>query len=448
MSDSPRNIPSAGLPKMITWLGIILLVNISFLFSPRPDARKSLPEDICIESYIHINRYMGFPVNCDAISFISPAIEPSILFQQGYIRQSRPAYILLGTIAGYAVYYISYPLHPWLGNKLKSRISTVYPEKSPHVLVLYTCFYLAFILINIALLLITFLLFEKITLSFYGNSPPGAPVLPLMLVLLVSTPLCKAFFWTVHQQLFNILMPVLALYIGLRLTQSPKKYSALLLIAFLSGFLVLFYGNAVLLLPIICFCYLKGIWDRGKNIPSQKWLRLAGIIPIFFSTTILWILLLHLKGISIYNNEITVAREFVWMTDLLHSPGSFWKEFTGNTMAFLQTLPTCGFPSLVLLIVLIGKKKEVADTLTEIGSSLRLQKEMIIIVFTPLLFLLFYWLMGFYATRLTAALPPFIIYATALLLVKQQPDRKFTILLLLAVIGIHLYTLFSYGPFS
>ena len=448
MNGQPPNTHSTGFRKLITYTGIILAVNLSFLFSPQPVSTQ-FSADICIESYIHINRYMGFPVNCDAISFMSAAIRPSVLFQQGYIRQSRPAYILIGTIVGYSVYYISYPLHPWLEKKLQGHLSTVDSEKNPRILVLYACFYLSFILINTVLLLITLLLFEKITFGLYRNRPTGSSIFPLMLVLLISTPLCKAFFWTVHLQLFNILMPVLALYIGLSLTQKPKKFNTLLLISFLSGCLVLFYANAVLLLPTICFCYLTEIRNRKRYIPAKEWLRSASLIPVFFSSAIGWVLLLHMIGITIYNNEVTVAREFVWMTDILYTQGSlYWKEFAGNTKAFIRTFPVLGFPALVLLIVWVRKRKDVSDAFRQIRVSPRLQSDVTIITFITCLFLLFYWLMGFYASRLTIAFNPFIVYATTLVLVKQQSDRRFTILLLLMVMSIHLYTVLSYGPFS
>jgi hypothetical protein len=442
------NTYSTGRQKWIAWFGIIFLVNFSFLFSPQPRS-VVFSDDICIESYVHLNRYMGFPVNCDAISFISAAIKPAILFQKGYIRQSRPAYILTGTITGYFLYYISYPLHPFIAKKLQGHLSTDDSGKNPQTLVVYACFYLAFVLINTIILTITFWLFEKITFGFFKARPHAHAIFPLMLVLLVSTPVCKAFFWTVHQQLFNVLMPVLALYIGLRLIRRPNKLSALLLIAFLSGFLALFYANSILLLPAICFSYLMEVKGRKRRIPAKEWCWLAAITLAFFFASLLWILLLRINGVPIYNNEITVAREFVWITDILNTQGRpFWKEFADNTKAFIQTFSITAFPALALLIVLVSKKKEALNIFRQVSSNPPLQSQMTVIAFIAIQFLLFYWLMGFYATRLTTALNPFIIYATALLLIKQAPDRKFTILLFLIIICMHLYTVFSYGPFS
>jgi hypothetical protein len=391
---------------------------------------------------------MGFPVNCDAISFMSAAMKPSILFEQGYIRQSRPVYILTGTIIGYTVYYASYPLHRFLKKKLQGRLSPNDSQKDPQKQVKYACFYVAFLLINIAILLSTCVLFEKIVCYVLKTTPRWFPVFPLMIALLISNPLCKAFFWTVHLQLFNILMPVLALYIALHLNKKPKRFSSLLVISILSGALVLCYANAILLLPIICLSYWREKHVIQKHVYSKKFFRLVMLIVAFFSVTILWISLLRIRGVVIYNNEVKVAREFVWMEDIMKRPMVFWNELAANTKAFLKTFPALGFTSLILLITSIGKKKEIFQTFRQTKNDNQLKSTISLVIFTIILFVLFYWLMGYNAERLTTALNPFIIYLSTLLFAKEPPNRKLTILLFILITGIHLFTVFSYGPFS
>ena len=75
---------------------LVLSISILWLFSPRPVTAT----DYC-GRYVSLNARMGFVVNCDAGTYALPAEFPGRLIQSGEIRQSRPLFVLLGTVVGY-----------------------------------------------------------------------------------------------------------------------------------------------------------------------------------------------------------------------------------------------------------------------------------------------------------------------------------------------------------
>src|SRR5688572_3205653 len=119
--------------KILLFLGVIVFVNFSFLFSPKP---RPEDESWCME-YISLNRYMGAAVNCDSYHFLNTSIKPSLLFNSNYYRQSRPVYATMGSVLGYSVYYLSQPFHDELYRFLQERFSHKYNAKQFKKAVLY-----------------------------------------------------------------------------------------------------------------------------------------------------------------------------------------------------------------------------------------------------------------------------------------------------------------------
>lgn len=104
--------------KIGLFLIIILTANIFLLFSNNEN-KGSIEFDY---NYIKINKYMGIRVNPDAFTFIGVAINPGYLFQPDYLRQSRPAYALIGSVVGYSIYYATYPLHAVFKRQMKKSL--------------------------------------------------------------------------------------------------------------------------------------------------------------------------------------------------------------------------------------------------------------------------------------------------------------------------------------
>src|SRR4029077_21092530 len=93
-------------------LFLILILNVSLLFSPAPIAGTTDPNG----RYVSLNRYAGFFLNPDTYGYIFPAISPKQLMQPSAQRQSRPLYILACSAIGYSITFLTTPIHRQLLN--------------------------------------------------------------------------------------------------------------------------------------------------------------------------------------------------------------------------------------------------------------------------------------------------------------------------------------------
>ena len=198
--------------KIGSYTILILIGNIFFLFSPRLD--PTTPNTQCVHNYVRLNNYMGFHVNCDAFAFIDNAIHPKKLLQPNSFRQSRPGYIMAGTLTGYSIFFLTSPFHAYIDKALKRKLppGSLNGTKKR---VLFVSFYTGLVLINLTLLVISLILFEKIILILSGKWKNGRLLFILILTLLSANQLTKYLFWTPHSQMFNILTPLLCIYTGL-----------------------------------------------------------------------------------------------------------------------------------------------------------------------------------------------------------------------------------------
>src|SRR5450631_2953395 len=193
----------------------ILVLNISLLFSPPPIAGTTDPNG----RYISLNRFAGFFLNPDTYGFIFPAIHPKLLFEDHALRQSRPLFILAGSAVGYSITFLSWPIHRQLQNLYRKFYRGIYPKEN---ILLIGNFYLGFILLNILVLWMALYFFEKIFYILINCPKTEVLAMYLLMVFVISNPVTKAFFWTVHQQMFAFLTPLLCFYILLRFRQSES----------------------------------------------------------------------------------------------------------------------------------------------------------------------------------------------------------------------------------
>lgn len=423
------------------YIAIMLFAAVSFLFSPPPahDSDKCGP-------YIKLGRHAGFMVNCDASSFITAAIHPSSLLKPNEYRQGRPLFVLAGTLAGYSSYYISYPFHPGLKKLVDRQVnqSNVLIGNSlpgSNVTVDFIVFYFGYWLINVIVLVLSMFLLERIALMITGGEIRRS-MLYLFLFLLVSNHVVKAFFWSPHQQMFTILTPLLCLYTCLKLDSKNIVLPVYFILALLTGFLLLVYGNFLLLVPVILFSFYKQ--QSRTNLPIAKSIAAIGLICMLSALpTLAWIGLLKANGTVYYNHEMSHTREIVWISDSWAvSPGYFFKAVIRNTSLFFKTLPTLFFFLLLSGGILLFKKDERSAVVeNKIGTAQNL-------LFVSICFLGFLWILGFYAIRLTWSLAPLMLCFAILLAGKRLKSKTLLIFLMAAAVLWHCFNVFSYGPFS
>ena len=146
-------------------------------------------------------------------------------------------------------------------------------------------FYLGYFILNILVLWLALFLFERIFYQIVKPSQFSDYAMYLLMVFIASNPITKAFFWTVHQQMFNLLTPLLCIYILSRSDQlqKPLSFSQMASVFLLGGFLLLVYGNFILLLPVLVFFYISHRKEiQYYNEPDCRFIAMPGADHFIF----------------------------------------------------------------------------------------------------------------------------------------------------------------------
>ena len=430
--------------KIFKYLAIILIANLSFLFSPPPD-EEALNEGY--HSYIPLNNHMGVIINGDSYIFIDCAIYPSNLMQQNSFRQARAFYVMAGAALGNTIYYLTSPLHGTIDRYLKEKniFQNGYTVSHPAQSTKYFFFYIGYVILNIIILLFSLLLFEKIIIAISGNWKNGSLLFAMLLFMLASNQETRLFFWTPHQQLLNIFTPLLCIHTGILILSRRINFQKILLMALAMGLLLLTYGNMLLLLPVFVCGYLYIEKKQSNRLTIASFLRAIIITIVFSLPMILWIVWLKSAGITFYNPELEEYREFVWITDAFKDSGSsIWRIFLSHSYHFLLTFGCLIIPLLFLLIAYLIYKRN-ADLLPGIRNRLNelMPTTGRLLLFVLIETVLFFWLVGYYADRLTFSLVPVLFCYTTLILNFQKLDKKTIKGLILLIILYHIYNVFA-----
>lgn len=412
----------ATLGRLIRYSLLLLLATASFWFSPAPRTEA----EYC-GTYLHLSSFAGFTANCDGFEYMESARYPARLLQPRAVRQSRPLYVLLGSAVGYPVTWAVRGLQA--GGLLPAAVVARLPAKYQPLL----GFYVGYVLLNFGLLLGAMLLLRH--LYYRLTAGRGQPlVLAALLVFLVSNQVTKAFFWTVHQQMFTLLVPLVLLWLALQLREQPRWRAALPALALLGGGLALMYGSFVLVLPVLLY----GLWLKRPDLPKLLGQAL-GLTVLFALPTLLWVLLLKLRGVSYYNHETEAYGQLVWLRGLWQPPlPAFLAQAGANLARFGATLPAIA-PFLAAALVAGWSLRR---SLTWQTASLA-ELSGLLLLLTGFLAAL-----GYYQERLTFMLVPLLLLVAAMALAYRLPGRYGTALLLAASLGWHVWQVAGYGPFS
>ncbi len=311
---------------------LILFVNFTLLFSPASRPATTDPYG----RYVHLNSHMSFFLNSDTYGFILTAIDPSQLLTYHHQRQSRPLFILAGTVVGYSVNALTWPVHRQLTSFYRTFWRGSYPAKQ---ILLIGNFYFGYFLINILVLWLSLYLFEKIfnLLLAPGVSPDYLKY--IFMIFIVANPITKVFFWAIHKQMFAFLTPLLCIYILLHFKQRNLPVSLLRwgMIFFAAGLLLLVYGNFLMLIPVLLYAFLR---DNGwSRLKSQKVLPVFCLLLICSVPTIAWLGILKLHGMVYFNFEMRYAHELIWIPESLRqSTGIFFHNLGSFTIEYMKTM--------------------------------------------------------------------------------------------------------------
>ena len=128
------------------------------------------------------------------------------------MRQSRPALVL-------AAAALALPLSPLADLAKRSGVTATRPDiaqtRIDDALARDFPGFLAYALLNVGFMLACFALFQRIG-DVEAPNPPLGVIFIAVAMLLAACDLMKPYFWSPHNQLSNILAPVLAVWASLR----------------------------------------------------------------------------------------------------------------------------------------------------------------------------------------------------------------------------------------
>ena len=389
-----------GQRRFLIYAFIAVVIPVLFLYSPMPDK-----EDRQCGWYVDLPMGANLFINCDSKAFVNLAAEPSLLFEENQTRQSRPLYAVAGWAAGNA-------------------LCAFKSEKSSQ------CYYYSFVIMNFVMIFAALMLFD-----FVSQKGGAAPATVLVLSLfLACNDITKAFTWSAHQQIFNILTPVLAIFATSRILDDKKGgMRPLLFFSAAAGVLMLLYGNFIpMFLAMAAAFIIKG---RREGMAAGRTWAVSSLSLLFFAVpTVSWMAAVSLVTGSYYNREMASYRQFVWMFDRLgEGVPEFFAAMGGNTAEFVGTMLSIQvFPFIALFAVALGikflKGSEEETIARRTTSGTVLTSSMLVLLF----YLLFYWLMGYYHYRLTFAIVPSLLVMTAIFLSRQGKRRITFVLCVLA----------------
>jgi hypothetical protein len=237
---------------------------------------------------VHVNQYMAYPLNCDSPEFMVLAQHPHRLLTRHYdLRQSRPGYVAVSAVATRIVG----PVAARLG------LDRAYGETN-HA-------YIPLILINLVVAVAAVVLLVWL-LNRFGTP---VPVVIALCSLLVLNDLMKAFFWTPHQQLFSLLVPLVTIVLGRWVILRPPTWLTVALLGGALGAASLIYGDVIITVAVLATILLARGW-RGV-------VRAATLCATFAVAPVGWAWLCRRISGVYYDQETARYHEFIWLPEAI-----------------------------------------------------------------------------------------------------------------------------------
>ena len=275
------------------------------LIGPRVPNEQAAME--CVQN-VDLPGPFGLSLNGDSPDFLLVAIDPARMLGDKKLRQSRPGMI-------FAAHVLSRPLvllFRWAENLPQDLIpfDKVFAHElngRPFGEILPA--YMAYVALNMLLLLLAARLF--LSLVARRDDPVIPVILVPMCVVLVANDVTKAFLFSPHTQLFNILVPILCIWCGLRSWEDRIVYqNEVYAWSVLWGLGLLAYGSFIVIMPFLLLPSLLRD-PRRTFVP-----RAAGATILFALPMLTWYLFVHYKTGGFYQHEMEQSRQLVWMKDV------------------------------------------------------------------------------------------------------------------------------------
>jgi hypothetical protein len=237
---------------------------------------------------VRLSHSRAYPLNCDSPLFMELAHHPGLILQAGNPRQSRPGYIAISAL-----------LTRFIGPAARALgLDRAYGQSDSA--------YIPLVLINLVLLVAAVMIMAWL-LARLGT--PHLVTVALCMLLIVNS-VTKAFFWTPHQQMFLILVPVATIAIARWVLQARPSVLPIAALGLALGLTALIYANVVITVAVIGVILLARGWQGiGLTLILGGWSALPNALWIIYCTS---------RTGSYFDKDVSRFHEFVWLPQAAH----------------------------------------------------------------------------------------------------------------------------------
>lgn len=390
----------------IAFATILPLFMAALLVGPRVPAAEQARH--CVGNMVSAAPAFGLSLNCDAFLLLNVAREPWKLLTKDHLRQSRPLMILPAT-ALRPLFTGLTDAPAALGIAPAPDVDDYFGRFMPDMIANDFAAYVAYILLNIAILVASFAVFLWLVLGDAGGrrwSVPAASVAAVAAIggLLVANDVVKAFMWAPHVQFYNILVPLLAVAV---LARPVASHRGAAIIGFASGIGVLAYPLFIVVAGAVAVRAAFEAWrmKRAEPLaPGAIAIATAFIAPLAWFAFVMW-------RVASFYSEAARFDQVVWITQSL-AAGTFLAEagirigYTlGHAGRQASSLVVVFVP--VLFALLLGRRRAALSR-----ADLELCVAALVI---SIVILAFHAIIGTHVGRTAyGALPPLIVFCAVL----------------------------------
>lgn len=351
----------------------VVAVNAVTLFRGYP------PPSACgrsVEFFGAIDRFQ----NCDSPLFNRIAQDFAIIFtSEGMNRQARPGFMALGWLMDRFLQVVTFGAYDPYGSSPPSFESAE----------------IGYIFLNVLLLAAAATLFVRLV-GNWGTRAWGATMLGVSII--IANPVTRAFMWTAHTQILNILVPIVTVWLLQSTFRHPRTLRNVIVTGLILGAATTVYGLVVV--AILSLVVALALTRQLRS--ALVFLATSAIVPVAW-----WLLVRFTTG-GFFSPETTDFRQFIWVADGLRE-GTLIELTRENVNWILVSFADAQtFLALALMTVIGGAYALTAlrpDGVTEFrrmtgdGRSL-VDAGRALAVLVPVQ-IIFYFAMGFYQTRLS-----------------------------------------------
>jgi len=417
-------VPAAGILRRARWALLVsaLVVGLNSFFMLAPPPAPGTNNCVYVRplggGFTHI-------LNCDAPEFVLLAHTPWIVLTREHAaRQNRP---LSFTLA----YALATPMRQlgWF--------DWFFQPDGPE--------FVAYAAINVVALVLAVGCFASL-LTWSGGGSSGMELF-FVTIVLTGNEVTKLFFLSPHVQVFNLLIPCLALYASARLIGRGRALStaeALLLgVAFGVGLLI----YASFAIALLCVAAIQLLVYR-RPVSAGSMVLVAGAI---FGC---WALFVYLRTGFYYNYEVAEFRQFVWIVDCVRQGRAQCAlDVSRKASDFMgATAPVLALPMALIVVVWLARRAlSTAPPASDHAFPDAFRGAIAVNFVVTTIFLA---LMGYYRTRLSWLLVPALLLLAALQLQRlrwamgEARTAWFNAAVVVATVLYMAQLVFRAGPFS